>query len=117
MYPYPLSLTKPIILPFPVFADTFKKADKFLPRCSLGNQLVCPNLLTLKFPTVPKGQQTITVMQLLLIQPQLTKSCTVFSPPNMQGVLSNPFCTQDIKSLQSWTKVLTPRPCEIKNNL
>ena len=120
IYPYPFSLTKPITIPFPICADTFRKANNFLPRCSLGNQLVCPNLLkspgrclpledicTLKFSTVSKGKRTITVMQLLLAEPQSTKSFTFTS--QIWSSFSNSFCTQGI-SLKSWTEILTNRP-------
>lgn len=111
-YPYPFLLAEPIIFPFPVCADTFRRADNFLPRYSLGNQVVCPNLLSLKFPTAFKCQRMITVMQLLLAQPQFTQSCT--STSQIWKAFSNPFCTQNIRASSNGLKSWPPDAVRIK---
>lgn len=95
-----------------MYADTFRRADNFLPRYSLGNQLVCPDLLSLKFPTVFKCQRTITVMQLLLARPQFTQSCTFTS--QIWKAFSKPFCTQDIRASSHGLKSWPTDPVRIK---
>lgn len=121
-----------IIHSFPICADTFRKAVNLLPRYSLGNQLVCPNLLeetqvissppwghlNSKISYISKGKRSYSdstgFNHYCWLSPDLQNP--VLSPAKYDGCSLTP-SVPGYQSLKSWTKVLTNRPCERINDL